>query len=285
MSNFFISLVNWANRLLIMLGLRRRQLHWGVVYDSLSKQPLDPAIVKLVDAKTGKMVQRSVTDITGRYNFLAYPGKFKILVQKTNYSFPSTFVGGDSDEVYNNLYHGEFFELSGDSDAIPLNIPMDPIRRDWNQTAKAGYTRFHPYAESLAYRFIGVIFWFGLIFVLLAFWKHPSRVVEGLLAAYGVLVALAVLFPQPRLWGRVVFKKRPWPDREELSVEISFPQMPATIIAKSQVNEDGKFFLRLNPGRYLLQVKGYSETGRVSVYRAQKIRMGLEQAVNKNFVV
>jgi hypothetical protein len=71
------------------LGLRKKRRPWGTVYDSVTKRPLDPAYVTLIDTETGKSVASAITDLDGRYGFLVAPGKYRITTQKTNYEFPS----------------------------------------------------------------------------------------------------------------------------------------------------------------------------------------------------
>ncbi len=284
MSNFFIHLNILLNRFLMFLGVRRQGERWGIVYDSVSKEPLDPVIVWLVDAKTGKLTQTSVTDLSGRYNFLAYPGKFKILVRKSNYNFPSALSAGDHDEIYRNLYHGEFFELSGDSDVIPFNIPMDPARDDWNQTAKKPLMSFSPYAENLLDHLASVLFWFVLALALVAWYFRPSSIVYGFLIFYAAVFVLALFLPRPRWWGRVWFKKTGNPASGDV-LELSYAKMPEVIVAKANIYEDGKFFLRLDPGKYILEIKNYPPEGGAAVLYRRTLRVGLEQVVNREFAI
>src|SRR3989338_2240299 len=107
--NLALKITAILNPFLVFFQLREKREFWGVVYDSVSKQPLDPVKVSLVYADTGKLEGACITDLEGRYGFLARPGKFKILVQRTNYAFPSKNASGDKDGIYTHLYHGEFF--------------------------------------------------------------------------------------------------------------------------------------------------------------------------------
>ena len=52
-----------------LLFKRRKRHGWGVVYNSLTKLPLDLVIVRLVNVNSGKVVQTRVTDSHGRYVF------------------------------------------------------------------------------------------------------------------------------------------------------------------------------------------------------------------------
>ena len=54
----------------VFLFGRRKRAKWGVVYNALTKLPVDLAVVRLVDVKTGRVIQSRVTDSEGRYAFL-----------------------------------------------------------------------------------------------------------------------------------------------------------------------------------------------------------------------
>jgi hypothetical protein len=280
MSNFFIRLNVFVHRFLVLLGLRGKEQHWGVVYDSATKQPLDPVLVTLVDAKSAKIAQSGVTDIAGRYNFLAYPGKFKILLKKSNYTYPSKIAAGGSDQIYKNLYHGEFFELPEDSEVIPFNIPMDAQTPDWNQSAKSGIVKFHPFEERLLSRLMAVLFWFLFVAAALGAWFSRSRYFYIALGIYAAVFLLALIFPRPRRWGRVRFRENGNP-AEGVLVELSYREMPDIVIAKAVVYRDAKFLLRANPGKYMLRI--VKPDGQVLASRA--LRVGSEQAVNLDFAV
>lgn len=284
MSNFFIRLNILLNRFLMLLGLRRQNMRWGIVYDSVSKEPLDPVIVRLIDVETGKATQTSVTDLAGRYNFLAYPGKFKILVRKSNYNYPSVISAGDHDEIYSNLYHGEFFTLTGGSDVINFNIPMDPGSADWNQQAKQPLMNFSPYAENLLFRLASALFWFVLALAGLSLFYHYTKVVYWVLIFYGVVFFLALFLPRPRWWGMVRLKQTGEPAAGNM-LELSYAQMPTVSIARANIYDDGKFFVRLDPGRYVLRILQPNEGAQSKVLYEKKVRVGGEHVVNQNFTI
>jgi len=284
MQNLFISLNNLIHRFLVMLGLRQDRMYWGIVYDSVSKQPLDPVIVKLVDARTGDVLQSLVTDIAGRYNFLAYPGKFKILVKKSNYSFPSQKIKGNRDKLYSNLYFGEFFELTGDSEVIPFNIPMDPQGGDWNQQAKTRFVNFHPATQYLISRITGLLFWFIFILVCLNLYRARTSVTYAYAGFYLLVFLLLFIAPRPRMWGQIA-SQISTKNYSRILVELSYPEMPNVVVAKTEILQDGKFFLRINKGTYLLVVRGYDINGASTVLKATKVSVGSLQVVNKNLVI
>ncbi|MFA5358777.1 MAG: right-handed parallel beta-helix repeat-containing protein [Patescibacteria group bacterium] len=108
-----------------LLFFRKRK--YGVIYNSLSKKPIDLAIVRLYDNVTNKLVATAVTDSHGRYSFLADPGEYYIKVQSPNYVFPSSTLGQKiKDHDYADLYYGAPVRTTDQSSSLTLNIPLDP---------------------------------------------------------------------------------------------------------------------------------------------------------------
>jgi cysteine-rich repeat protein len=113
---------------------RKRYKDWGIVYDALSKKPLDLAIVRLYKRDlnhpefTGQLMATKVTDIMGRYHFLTEPGTdYYLTVTKPNYLYPSRYTHGKAqDEEYANLYHAEAINTTEEDNIINFNIPVDP---------------------------------------------------------------------------------------------------------------------------------------------------------------
>ena len=95
---------------LVFFCLYRRRKPWGTVYDAVTKRPIDPAYVTVMKGR--EKIAEAITDINGRYGFLLSAGTYQLRAQKTHYIFPSQLMNrAVSDEVYNNLYYGEFFSL------------------------------------------------------------------------------------------------------------------------------------------------------------------------------
>jgi hypothetical protein len=106
---------------------RRRRKQWGMVYNAITKMPIDLAVVRLVDVVQNRVVQSKVTDRAGRYQFFAEPGKYKIEITKNDYNFPPTYLQGKvEDGNIADLYLGSeiIIEKAG---PISFNIPLDPI--------------------------------------------------------------------------------------------------------------------------------------------------------------
>lgn len=111
----------------ILLIARRKRKEYGVVYNSLSKLPIDLAIVRLFRAD-GRLVRTLVTDKQGRYAFLVEPGEYRIEASKQRFQFPTEVLKDRREDFqYVDLYHGETIRVGESGAVITANIPMDPL--------------------------------------------------------------------------------------------------------------------------------------------------------------
>ncbi|HSE34990.1 MAG TPA: Ig-like domain-containing protein, partial [Candidatus Paceibacterota bacterium] len=138
----------------VLTGLFRRKRNepWGVVYDSVTKRPLDPAYVIAQIRDQQKSSGEAITDLDGRYGFILNPGEYIIQANKTHYKFPSEKLKGRGrDELYENLYFGDPFQVREGS-VIQYNIPLDPVEFDWNEFAKNQDKVFKVYSRRDRFR-------------------------------------------------------------------------------------------------------------------------------------
>ena len=113
----------------LLLGARKRR-KWGVVYDAVTKQPVDLAIVRLINDRTGRIVRSTVTDREGRYFFMAGKGSYRMTVAKSGYVFPTAYLKNVREDVrFINLYHNETIAVSDDT-TVAANIPVDPLMKE-----------------------------------------------------------------------------------------------------------------------------------------------------------
>src|SRR6185295_17092013 len=98
-----------------------------------TKQPLDPVLVQLNDVQTGKTIETAITDLLGRFGFVARAGKFLLKPQKKGYAFPSQISLGVKDQIFEHVYHGEVLSIANPTEIVAPNIPMDRLEYDFNQ--------------------------------------------------------------------------------------------------------------------------------------------------------
>ncbi|MBI5531049.1 MAG: hypothetical protein HY918_06160 [Candidatus Doudnabacteria bacterium] len=277
-ADIWLRLLQWFYGLLAITGLKRKRRYWGTVYDSESKQPLDPAIVELIDPATGKVIEQNITDMHGRFGFLDRPGKFIIRSTKTNYRFPSEIVLGKTDLVFDNLYHGEKLEIASDNDIITPNIPMDPMAFDWNQMDKQRVVKINPRMEYIFHIILQTLFWSGALFVLINFILLPNLFNSISALFYVVMVIMRKLIPHAHLWGRVVFHNGE--RANHLLLELHPVKIPTVVTGRAVSAESGKFFLKAMPGNYILTVKKVDGLNNTILYK-QEVTVGKEGVVNE----
>lgn len=114
---------------LLLFG-RRTKRKWGSVFNALTKQPVDLAIVRLVHFETRLVMQTKVTDKQGRYVFVVKKGNYLIEVVKPGYTFPTTYLANHTEDVeFADLYHGGKLEVAV-GEVLAANIPLDPVVRE-----------------------------------------------------------------------------------------------------------------------------------------------------------
>ena len=111
---------------LLLIGRRKRKA-WGVVYNAVTKLPVDLAVVRLLKMPEQRLVMTRVTDKLGRYFFLTQPGEYRIVVVKPGHAFPSQILeGAKEDGKFLDVYHGESIAVTERDATIAANLPMDP---------------------------------------------------------------------------------------------------------------------------------------------------------------
>ncbi len=109
--------------ILSTLGFRRKRLPAGYIYDSITRAPLQQAIVRVYDLSQ-KLVDTSVTDGQGKFRLGLNTGDYILDIKKRDFKFPSRLILGKEDYPFSNVYHGEKVRLV--ENEINIVIPLDP---------------------------------------------------------------------------------------------------------------------------------------------------------------
>ncbi len=181
-----------------ILFLGRRRKKWGVVYDAITKKPVDLAIVRLVDDRTGKILRSMVTDKDGRYFFIVEPGAYRMTVAKSGFVFPTVYLEGEKEDArFVDLYHGETVNVT-QSSSITANIPIDPVAKEKTPT--------RVFWEGIGRRAQKSVSLLTIIAMAGAFAITPTPIVGALLATniimYFVFRRIAA-GRKPKNWGIV----------------------------------------------------------------------------------
>jgi DNA-binding beta-propeller fold protein YncE len=180
------------------LMIKRRKKGYGVIYNSITKQPVDLAVVRVYEAETKKLARSRVTDRQGRYEFILNPGKYYLSVEKKEFKFPCVLLKqAQGDSKYEDLYFGEELNIT-EKNAVAKNIPLDPN--------KALKTIKHEVQRLQAKHWQGVLTLFGPTLAVVSFVVNPQLWIGGTVVAqvamYYVFKRLA-LGEKPSSWGYI----------------------------------------------------------------------------------
>lgn len=280
---FLIPFRIWS-LILTALGLKKKNVPWGTVYDSVTKQPLDPAYVILKDLD-GNEVSTSITDLDGRYGFLVAPGNYKMSANKTNYEFPSKRLAGKtSDELYNDLYFDQIIQIE-EGGVITKNIPMDPIKFDWNEFAKRDkkLMKFFKKRDLWISKISEILFFFGFIVAMIATFVAPAFYNIVILVIYVFLYISRKTILKPRAFGYIRQKF----DKNPLSFAIIrafFPGSDHEVVHKV-ADKTGKYYCLIPNGRYDIKIDNKNLDGTyssININEPVEVKNGY---INKKFEI
>jgi len=280
-------LIPRIGNLLLAIPFFRRNRPYGIVFDSETKEPLDPVHVTVYDIDTNKVVDTKITDINGRYGFLLPKGNYRMEAGKTHYQFPSQkLLHQNSDGVYDHLYFGEVFSVTDDSRSavIVLNIPMDKLADDWNQAEKKrmGILRIFTHNTKLWSRISLAIFIIGFIF--------SVYVLTISVNAWNIIVfALYVIFAIMQLTGNGPVHSGMVTDASGKGIPFAVVRVWSahlgTQIAQRITDIHGQYYLLITKGDYYITIDVKNAAGeydRVLTSETIKVKRGI---INKNFTI
>ena len=256
---FLLPLRLWGS-ILTALGIRKRTRLWGTVYDSVTKQPLDPALVTLKTV-SGEYVTEAITDLDGRYGFLVEPGIYTIFAEKTDYKYPSEKLKEKfNDELYQDLYFNEPISIVESGQVIAKNIPMDPLKFNWNEFIKnkQKLTKFYSKRDLLIAKISSVLFWGGSLSAIYGAIINPKLLNFTILLIYAIIYILRKTnVIRARARGVVRFKNNNVPI--PFAIIKVFSASSNVLIIKKVTNKIGRYFLLIPNGRYYLSVDKKNE--------------------------
>jgi|GEM_PF-504123 len=272
--------------LLAALGLKKRIIPWGVVYDSVTKRPLDPAYIVLKN-QNGQNISSAVTDIDGRYGFMAPPGNYNIFVSKTNYSFPSQKLFGKiEDELHGDLYFGQNIEVKSLGEVIIKNIPLDPLKFDWNEFSKGSkkLMKFYSKWDVVLRKIYDWFFIVGFVVAMVTFIFAPYPYNAIVAIIYLVLILLRTLGLKPRVYGYITDKNT----KEPLSFAIMRVVIPETntVVASKPADKYGRYYCLVPPGKYYVKIEKKNIDGSYSlVYTSQVFNTSHTGIIKETFKI
>ena len=270
---------------LVGLGIRKRARPWGTVYDSVTKQPLDPALVTARDIH-GAVVAESITDLDGRYGFLLLDGTYYLTAEKTNYEFPSKKIAGQTaDELYTDLYFGEAVTIRS-GEVLDKNIPLDQKNFDWNEQAKKdrGLMLFHSRHEKMWVIVGDYVYAIGLIISAIATLLKPSTYnIIALIVYATVLAFMKISMQNKKKLGSIIDKVT----KQPLSYAIvRVTTLDRQVTLHSGVSDaHGKYYCLVPKGTYYVSIEKKNDDGSYSPIYESPQMLNESGIINTNFAV
>lgn len=203
MASLPLALWNIFSNALTIIGWKKKPKKWGVVYDSLTKKPVQLAAVRLMETTSKRIISTQITDKNGRFGFIAPSGDYLITVAKSGFRFPSTFVTTAIDGRFQNVYHGKSLFVTEERAAdMNVNVPLDPLlatEKPKLLTLKKG--TYH--AVAVLQRLNIYILFIGLLLSLAITLVEPSTLSVVFIGVYTILLVLkiAVIGRYEKAWG------------------------------------------------------------------------------------
>lgn len=126
-STFPITLGLLITNIYRFFGLIKHGSPAGVVYDSNSERPVSLCIVEIYDGKN-RLLGRRYTNSNGEFFGDFGTGKYRVVVKRSGYIFPSISTGGSGERT---VYGGAVFNIQKGS-KMNVSIPIDIIGKGEN---------------------------------------------------------------------------------------------------------------------------------------------------------
>lgn len=217
-----------ATQPFLLLGLRRKKVAWGVVYNRLTHRPVDLSIVRIHASQ--KVLRTRVTDAQGRYVFLVEPHPYALSVTKPEYA--------SADNVFVQAPQG----------IVNTDIPLDPLVKPnslaalWWQRVRARGHHVVAYASPLAAALGSIID------------PKPRMIaISGASIALSILIITKTRRPRPNTVGTVLDAQTKQPVGNAV---VRLFSQPWNKLAESMLtNSRGQYAFLVGEGTYYVTVE------------------------------
>jgi hypothetical protein len=240
------AIVKFFSGLLVFFKIGHKKRNIGVVYDSLTKEPLRNVVVRFYTPE-GKLMATEVTNVYGIFETLLENGRYKIVAQANGYKFPTSIVLGNTDSPYENIYRGEVFDYDS-STGVDLSIPIDPLNK-----AMPEYVGVK--TKSLLFAIFNVIsnilVFGGFAFSIISYIKDSSIINLVLLLFYLVLLVINIVLMTQNRYKFGTVKDMDGKAEHNVAIGLMETQFD-TIYAKRVSSAKGKYRFIVPGGTYKL---------------------------------
>lgn len=239
-----------AIELLGIIGKRKEDQNWGIVFDADTRMPLVAVKIVLSD-QFGKELATTYSNRDGRFGFLTDPGTYVIHVFKKEYTL---FTDKSNDELYGNVYDGKTITVDSDH-VILINLAMKSEITDWQGYSSKKIKQYKT-AIFMKYVFFALyIFGFGATIVITIL--YPSIFNFVVLSIYVVLLGYQLLAEKKKHGSIETNTGDPVP----FAVVNLYDQESQEKHNFAVTDATGRYYLLADNGEYKLKAKGQPVSG------------------------
>lgn len=214
------------------LRLKRRK-PWGKVFNHLTGQPVEGAIVKVLDAQFKKVKETQITDSQGRFGFLVSPGEYFLKISKRGFAEKETPP----------------IKVAGHNQVINIEAALEPLQSDVPAKSYRAIKMLRFWANALQ-KLSPWILALGVILSVFTAALAPSLLSYIVLGIYAALIILKIIFREVffKSFGWILDKSTDKP--VPLSVVRLFEKNKNWLLATRVTDQDGRFNFLIGPGDY-----------------------------------
>ena len=165
---------------MLWFSSRKNKKTWGLVYNALTKEPVQFAIVRAFNSIDNSFVKQSITDTQGKYGFVLDSGNYIIKVEQSGYEpFNKNISVNRTEEIVN------------------LDIPLTKAE------SENIFFKINEYFRKSLKIFSLILSIIGIIFTILAIVFSPNVINIIIFVIYDIQIIIYIALQPPRGWGYI----------------------------------------------------------------------------------
>jgi len=235
-----------------VIGRRKEERSWGVVFDNQTRMPIPAVKIVLLD-QMGKEMATTYSDKDGRFGFLVNPGTYLINVFKKDYTLSTNIA---NDELYGNTYDGKNVIVNEDG-VMLTNIAMRAEGIDWLEYADKKVKQYNSKWSVLKKYLFASIYFIGFGATIIVTFFYPSVFNFVVLGIYIILFIYQKFFKKKKYGVIKTNDGNPIP-----FAVVNLYDKDSNKKKKFAVTDPiGRYYLLSDNGKYDLKAKGQPISG------------------------
>jgi hypothetical protein len=236
-----------------IIGRRKEERNWGVVFNSDTKLPIPAVKIVLLD-QSGKEMITTYSDKDGRFGFLVSSGTYIMEVFKKDYTL---VIDKDHDELYGKVYDGRSVRI-GEDHIMTSNIAMKADNVNWQEFSEKRTAQYNSKWAVFAKYFFISIYAIGFFATIVITYFYPSVFNFVILGIYIILFIYRTFFSKKK-YGLVETG-----DGKPVAFAVVNLYDKNTKAKQNFAVTDsvGRYYLLADNGKYTLKAKGQPISGK-----------------------